>query len=354
MPPRRHPADIKKIRELEQALAVAQESLHERFPDSLSALVQATRAAEMRGRGEGVADRKRVAMLERQIEEMEQRHSGSVMSLRQEHERLRLRYEDRISTLEREAQVQAETPFARRTPVATYASKSDVRRADAATDCSDLVFDGDSSTELQQRLEMVEEELLRTAKLLGEERALRGSTEKKADEALALRTELRLQQGRLEQCECALEREKSTGSENLRSERELFEKRLSENREVWAARAAQDERTIGQLQNQMAQQAAQLASCLEQLRVPQTPQMAQYQAMETQLRALEDRLKRRDAELQQAVEESRSSGRIERARLLAMHAQELREKDEQLFRFQEELQRLVAALKMQQVQLVLG
>jgi len=67
--------------------------------------------------------------------------------------------------------------------------------------------------------------------------------------------------------------------------------------------------------------------------------------MEAQLSALESRLQRRERELTAAVEEGRNASKIERARLEALHAAELRERDEQLVKFQQELETLVYALR---------
>ena len=67
--------------------------------------------------------------------------------------------------------------------------------------------------------------------------------------------------------------------------------------------------------------------------------------MESHLRALESRADRRERELRAAVEHVTSTSKIESARLQAMHRQECAEKDEQLARFQGELERLVHALR---------
>ena len=67
--------------------------------------------------------------------------------------------------------------------------------------------------------------------------------------------------------------------------------------------------------------------------------------MESQVQQLEIRLQRREQELAQVVSEGRSAHLMERARLEALHAQELRERDEQLVRFQNELEQLVYALR---------
>lgn len=60
---------------------------------------------------------------------------------------------------------------------------------------------------------------------------------------------------------------------------------------------------------------------------------------------LEQRLKRRDHELSAALEEGRSHSKMELARLHAIHEQELREKDEQLLKFQNQLEELVGAIR---------
>jgi peptidoglycan hydrolase CwlO-like protein len=73
--------------------------------------------------------------------------------------------------------------------------------------------------------------------------------------------------------------------------------------------------------------------------------MAQLAAMENQVVTIETRFLRRERELEALVEETRASNKVERARLAALHAQDLHEKDEQLLRFKSELEVLVAALK---------
>jgi len=67
--------------------------------------------------------------------------------------------------------------------------------------------------------------------------------------------------------------------------------------------------------------------------------------MEAQVAQLETRLARREQEFSQAAAQGRSAAKMERARLEALHAAELRERDEQLVRFQQELEQLVYALR---------
>ena len=67
--------------------------------------------------------------------------------------------------------------------------------------------------------------------------------------------------------------------------------------------------------------------------------------MEAHLKALESRADRREREFRTAVEDVKATSRIEMARLQAIHGQESAEKDEQLIRFQEDLERLVRSLR---------
>jgi hypothetical protein len=67
--------------------------------------------------------------------------------------------------------------------------------------------------------------------------------------------------------------------------------------------------------------------------------------MEAHLKGLESRADRRERELRAAVEDVKVTSRIEMARLQAIHEQESAEKDEQLLRFQEDLERLVRSLR---------
>ena len=69
------------------------------------------------------------------------------------------------------------------------------------------------------------------------------------------------------------------------------------------------------------------------------------QALESHLKALEGRADRRERELRAVVEDVKATSRLEHARLQAMHVQEINDKDQQLARFQSDLERLVRALK---------
>ena len=76
---------------------------------------------------------------------------------------------------------------------------------------------------------------------------------------------------------------------------------------------------------------------------------ATLQSFETQIGSLEKRLIRREKELQVAIDEGKSASKLERARLESIHREELREKDEQLVKFQAELEQLVYALRQWQL-----
>ena len=79
-------------------------------------------------------------------------------------------------------------------------------------------------------------------------------------------------------------------------------------------------------------------------------QAAQMDAMERHVKALETRLSRRETELMGAIESSKTAAKLERARLEALHQAEVREKDEQLVRFQQELEQLVYCLRQWQME----
>jgi len=87
---------------------------------------------------------------------------------------------------------------------------------------------------------------------------------------------------------------------------------------------------------------------------PHSPQQAAITeatllSFETQIGSLEKRLVRREKELQVAIDEGKSASKLERARLESIHREELREKDEQLVKFQGELEQLVYALRQWQL-----
>ena len=79
-------------------------------------------------------------------------------------------------------------------------------------------------------------------------------------------------------------------------------------------------------------------------------QAAQMESMERHIKSLESRLGRRESELIGAIESSKTAAKLERARLDALHQTEIREKDEQLVRFQQELEQLVYCLRQWQME----
>ena len=67
--------------------------------------------------------------------------------------------------------------------------------------------------------------------------------------------------------------------------------------------------------------------------------------MESNLRNLESRADRRERELRATVDDVKATAKLEYARLQAIHSQECREKDEELVRFQRDLELLVRSLR---------
>jgi len=81
---------------------------------------------------------------------------------------------------------------------------------------------------------------------------------------------------------------------------------------------------------------------------PTTPQMAQFLAMENQLSILENRLQRREKELMGVIDEGKIASKMELTRMQSLYNQELKDKDTQLFRFQNELELLVSQIRLWQ------
>jgi hypothetical protein len=126
-------------------------------------------------------------------------------------------------------------------------------------------------------------------------------------------------------------------------------------------RAVEAEHRVGMLEGDIATLRAQLtaqASSVQGHSVVHTqlhqvqpnqammgPDMTIVNRLESHVVELETRLSRREADLQSAIENSRAGNKMERARMQAIHAAEIREKDEQLVKFQTELEQLVYALR---------
>lgn len=81
-------------------------------------------------------------------------------------------------------------------------------------------------------------------------------------------------------------------------------------------------------------------------RRPPAPEMAQFQAMESHINSLESRLRQRELELERAIEECKASNHLDKMRLKSIYEQELREKDDQLLQFKQELEMLLNELKL--------
>lgn len=388
--PKRNTSETKRIRELESALKAAQDALRKRYPDSLANLVQATHAAQDEEARSVAVAKKRIQILEIQLAEQDRQHTVALRALRQQHEQLRLQYDDRVELLEKEllsanasaysAKVTADEANLRSERLVSMAvTRKEGRRPEIAEEVIEtkakerhtngLSTSSRSEDELKERLQKVEQELLRTAEELGRERAVCQSL--RTEVALADKKNEYADPGPLkvlsEQLKCATDHNRQLVDQVTALTRELSEQciRAEEDRRMDREKASSaEERLRGELERttlrlQQAQLSseqaeaeaalgrAEIAVLQDKRRSPQTPQMTQFVAMEGQLRAMEDRLRRRDAEVATAVEESRAAGRLERARLQALHEQELREKDEQLVHFQEELQLLVLSLRKQ-------
>lgn len=69
--------------------------------------------------------------------------------------------------------------------------------------------------------------------------------------------------------------------------------------------------------------------------------------LESHINDLENRLKKREKELLTQLENNKMNSKIERARLLSQHEQEMLEKDEQFLRFQNEMEHIIQMLRQQ-------
>lgn len=98
---RRHPADTKKIKDLENTVTELRDALKKRFPDSISNLLYATSAA---GVGADPAEleraRKEIAQLKEQLEITKKESDIKLRGLRQEFEKMRVVYEDKMRHVE--------------------------------------------------------------------------------------------------------------------------------------------------------------------------------------------------------------------------------------------------------------
>eukprot|EP01041_Mallomonas_annulata_P001095 gene1095-2129_t len=414
----RNVSDMKRIKELETALQIAQESLRRRFPDSIANLVQVASIAETESSAAVAAARNKVDSLQKDMVVAEELHAMSLRALRQvgvgarEYERLRMQYEDRIKEMESQLLLQGEqrqhqhhqlrgtvessddtlvkVSSSNRTALNSESSSSTHNgRKRSVTLQNNKNYDIDVDVEnrvedLQQKLNMVKTELLRTAEELGREKASREAAVRAMAEVRGHDygmsvpvpvTSFKMPEEEMPSLARQLLQETMNHNNALSSQiatltAELMEKRekasekgggsgsgdtnslvlgdlLRAERDRFDAYVRQEHDATSRLQAEVFRLESELQNARQRMQAPPTPQMARFLTLESQIIALEERLRRRDAEMQSAVEESRAAGRIERARLQAIHMQELREKDEQLVRFQDELQSLVITLRKQ-------
>ena len=444
----RHPGDIKRIKELETTVKDLQDSLQKRHPDSVSSLIRAATVSESVEARQTARD-KEVAILKREAHQAKEEMETRLRGLRQEHESVRVRYENRLRNLTdelararnsnytssegvtsgsppRNTQLLApaaskqhlgesgdlaaansrvreledelervrafytkkveETRRVALNQIAVFKRKSSSPGSSSVgaglastpevlprkgqppaphTPMSELldtqVFSAEDAggvpahplpvstpptfaspsqrasiaalrAQFQQRVDLLEEELMKVATELGKVRA-----EKAKDRASTAATT---------QQELVVAKENIHQLETMLAE---LQKQLD---------VAQDQTRSAELQAQTQVSAGSSAASPRSPRVgggtvgptehsPGRTDMllAQLEAMEQHVVSIETRFLRRERELESLVEDTRATSKVERARLAALHAAELHDKDEQLLRFKSELEVLVAALK---------
>jgi len=114
----RSQADIRKIKELEEAVSELQECLRKRHPDSITSLVRAAAMSDS-VQAERQRESEAVETMRRELVEAKTAYELKLRSIRQEHERLEVGYKQRILSLEGLAAASSAS-----TPTPTKASPS--------------------------------------------------------------------------------------------------------------------------------------------------------------------------------------------------------------------------------------
>lgn len=135
------------------------------------------------------------------------------------------------------------------------------------------------------------------------------------------------------------------GEKKLEVERQGWIDQRQKHKDLWDGEKQGMLRRLQDEENRASMLTSEVMQLQMQLNGPKTPQMTQFLAMESYLKQLEGRYDRRERELNNTVEDVKTNAKMERARMQAIHAQECREKDEQLVRFQGDLEQLVYALR---------
>ena len=141
------------------------------------------------------------------------------------------------------------------------------------------------------------------------------------------------------------DKSKSFIEQQLREEKESLMQKLMDEREAASKERSNLSLRLREEEMRASSLGTEVINLRSQLSRPSTPQMAQFVSMENQILHLDSRLQRREKELMSAIDEGKIAAKMELGRLQAIHMQELREKDEQLVRFQVELESLVSSLK---------
>lgn len=397
---RRSPADVKKIKMLELQVRELQDNLLKRNPNSVASLIRAVAVtdAETAATEKDKLWKEEVESLQQVLQEEREAFDRKLRSLRQQHEGLKQQYEGRLRSLEGQLRaVGADSDGGQNEK--TIKRNGDVKIIKNMTHALARIRELEDNTErlksfyqkkidegnkrfnfqieqlkqqhppeqggevssfedlkrfYSERISLLESELMLTAEELGQMKRAHMDTALAQSESNRVNHHKDSLEAALTanaQMDAAL-KATSVEVEALRTRVKTLQeenqslKLISERSEHQLALTTDRLRFAEQQSSSCRMEVAALSSRLaDALQQPNSPQLAMFVSLESQLRHVEERLQRREKDLMAAIEDGKATATLEQSRMLALHAQELHEKDEQLRRFQEDLQQLVQALR---------
>jgi len=381
-------ADIKRIRQLEKQVTELEEALRKRNPDCIANLILAAgpNESEKETRREL---RQKVSGLEEELKNQEKTFNGRFRTLRQEHERIKLRYEllveqdnnnnskmkpemfqGPIKTTDKEARIVAlETEIVRirdfyRKKIEDLSKKS--MRKGVVGPVSIGQRDNDklraTNIALESRVEELQSQLdtfygkgvkISPCDLEEDNRALRKQLQKiRIEEKREVETKSREapeMQNEQESEEKSLRKKLMASikqNEALADAIKIMKSQSNySNEEHWTRALERSEEMVHRLHSVNSELEAQLREAKKQLGVPTTPSMLQHQTLYRRLEDMELKFSSRERELQVIVQQVQHRSEMDLASAEKKFQVMLQTKNEEIQGFRKELNELMAAVE---------
>jgi hypothetical protein len=369
---KRSPSDIKKIKELEKTIIDLQDSLRKRNPDSVANLILAAKDSN-----EEKLDKKNreneITSMKGELNTVKETYERKLRSLRQEHEKIKIQYQSRISDLENNSRNKTDSTPPSKTPLKTIVKNLPQAQAKIKNLEEDMekirVFYGQKIDDINKKhenqlrafkrgakgydndedelevvknnyelkLKQLENELLSTCEELGrskaeitllsnkinsEEEVIKSSSTNdnnnnnnnivnKLETNKETENKLQITINDLKLDITSLKEQLNSKSTVIHDLQNKIENFINEKEIIY--KKLREEESKSSLLGSEVINLKHISS------LPPTPQLSQFMNMEHQINQLEARLLRREKELLNTIEDGKTSSKMERSRLTAFH-----------------------------------